>query len=50
MKVYIAIQPITKNYDTPKILGVFKKRTDAEKVAYTSEVEFGTVVEREVIE
>ena len=37
MKVYIVIKPITQEKDFPDIIGVYKDRKTAEKVAYSTD-------------
>lgn len=46
MKVYVAIA-LYKD-DVPKILGVFKKKNEAEKVAYSVSDTWCNVIEKEL--
>ncbi len=47
MKVYIAIQPSTKNNE-PAILGVFSDENKANECANDPKVEFGKVITKEL--
>ena len=48
MKVYVVVE-LTK--DTPKILGIFKSKKSAEKVAYSKDIKNWTnIIEKELEE
>lgn len=49
MKVYITVELPASEKDVPKIIGVYKKKSDAEKAAYSKEAKnWRNIIEQEL--